>query len=99
LPGKEDAVNVIPAVLGWSNPDTKETSNRLYATDIDRSPRWAPDGGRTIERAIDATASSYEGDRYLIVHVGDRFVTDERMAELTAAIEKLLASVPAGSTP
>lgn len=73
---------VLPAVLGWSNPSTAEESVRLYALDAGPSPRWAPEGGRTVERAIAEQAVGgalgedfpAEGDCYLVVRVGRREV-------------------------
>lgn len=92
---------VLPAVLGWSNT---EVGCRMYALDKGPSPRWHRDGrdpnatgdgrtsdGRTIEyalRQIDGT--DREGDRYLIIRLGDRFVDDARAADLTAKITALL---------
>jgi hypothetical protein len=83
---------VIPAVLGWSNPQTAGGGSvRLYALDQGASPRWAPDGGRTIERAItERDGGTFEGDRYLVVHLGDRFVSDELAARITTIIEDTL---------
>lgn len=83
---------VIPAVLGWSNPDTAGGANvRLYALDVSGNPRWAPDGGRTIERAlIERDGGFSEGDRYLVVRIGDRFVDDTTQQKVTQAITAAL---------
>lgn len=78
---------VIPAVLGWANPDPAVDNVRLYALDRGGSPRWAPDGGRSVERAIvERDGGNREGDRYLVVRVGTRF-SEERMRQLQAQIE------------
>lgn len=83
---------VTRAVLGWSNPETAGgASVRLYALDKGKSPRWdhtQGPGGRTIERAIvERDGGTLEGDRYLVVWMGNRFVDDlyiERTAKLIA---------------
>lgn len=87
-PVAQASSEVIPAVLGWSNPTTAGgASVRLYALDVDPSPRWARDGGRTIERAlVERDGGNFEGDRYLVVRLGDRFVKDEAAERVTAAI-------------
>lgn len=80
---------VLPAVLGWANADGGENV-RLYALDRGKSPRW-DNGGRTVERAIvEADGGNREGDRYLIVRLGDRFVSDEDATRISAAITELL---------
>lgn len=83
---------ITPAVLGWSNPVTAGGANvRLYATDVDNGPRWAENGGRTVERAIvERDGGMFEGDRYLIVHLGDRFTTADVEARIAAAIAEAL---------
>lgn len=90
---KIDLNSIIPAILGWSNPKTAGGANvRLYATDQGDSPRWAADGGRTIERAImERDGGMFEGDRYLVVHLGDRFTSQELEDRVKAAIAKALA--------
>jgi hypothetical protein len=84
-------MNILSSVLGWSNPETHGgNSLRLYSLDRGPSPRWAEGGGRTVERAILETMSTGEGDRYLVVHVGNRFVADEKLEELTLLIQDAL---------
>jgi hypothetical protein len=81
---------VLPAVLGWSNPETAGGANvRLYALDRGASPRW-DSGGRTVEKAIiESDGGFYEGDLYLIVPVGTRF-NSEKQAALKVDIERIL---------
>jgi hypothetical protein len=88
---------VIPAVLGWRNPEDDGLSLRLYARDAGPSPRWdrqSSPAGRTIECALASpVAGQYgrgEGDRYLVVRAGDRFVDEDRLAALVDAVEELV---------
>jgi hypothetical protein len=88
---------VIPAVLGWRNPDDDGKSLRLYALDRGSSPRWdrqSSPTGRTIECALVSTdPREYgrgEGDRYLVVRLGDRFTSPEAADRIAARIEHLL---------
>jgi len=84
-------MRILKAVLGWANPDTERDNLRMYALDQGDSPRWAPRGGRTIEYALITNFGEHrEGDRYLIVRLGDRFVSDELIERVTAAIEREL---------
>ena len=84
-------MRVIKAVLGWSNPETAGgDSLRLYALDKGPSPRWMPNGGRTIERALIENQPTYEGNRYLVVHLGDRFADEELTTRLIRVIEEIL---------
>lgn len=69
-----DARTVIPAVLGWSNPDTGPWDTRVYATDQGDSPRWAKPHARVVEQAL-YEAGAREGDRLVVVVLGDRFST------------------------
>lgn len=83
-------MNILKAVLGWSNPDSHGGNNmRLYALDRGDSPRWARQGGRTAERAI-IEAGGGEGDRYLIVPIGNRFVSEDRMERIMMAIDEMI---------
>lgn len=80
---------IIPATLGWSNPETAGgESKRLYATDVGQG-RWAPNGGRTIERAL-MENESFEGDRFLVIRIGDRFISDGKAQLLKEMIQKNL---------
>jgi hypothetical protein len=81
---------VIPCTLGWANPDTGPESVRLYALDAGASPRWAKPRARVAETAIREAGRPWEGDRYLVVQVGDRFVDDQRLADLGEQIRALL---------
>jgi hypothetical protein len=57
-------MNEVPKVKqtwGWVGIDN---AAQAVLTDVDRSPRWAPDGGRTIERAIEAAANSSREEEY-----------------------------------
>lgn len=63
---------VIPARLGWSNPDTGPEEMRLYALDAGDSPRWAKPHARTVETAIRETAHWVEGTRATVVVTGTR---------------------------
>jgi hypothetical protein len=79
---------VVPAYLGWGNPERDTVGLRLYATDRGESPRWDREfkGGRVAEYALPGS----EGDRYLIVHLGDRFTADEVAERVVAAIDAAL---------
>jgi len=77
---------VIPAVLGWSNPDTGPADLRAYATDQGPSPRWAKPHARVIEDAL-IEAGCTEGDRLAIVIIGDRF-TDVDVDAIRAALSE-----------
>lgn len=86
--------DITPAVLGWSNPTTNGGANlRLYALDKGPSPRWDKDGGRTIEMALIERDGGrlYEGDRYLVVHLGDRFISEAFQNIVIKAINKELS--------
>jgi hypothetical protein len=83
---------VIPAYLGWRNePDRLPL--RLYATDDGDSPRWDTrwPSGRVAEQAItERFGLNCEGDRYLVVRVGNRFTSDEMLQSVAAAVRKAL---------
>jgi hypothetical protein len=82
---------VIPCTLGWANEDTGPESLRLYALDAGPAPRWATPHARCAETAIvDRDGGLREGDRYLVVRVGDRFVTDETLTVLGDRIRRLI---------
>lgn len=87
---------IIPAVLGWSNPGTAGGENvRLYALDKGDSPRWDGDG-RTIERALiehDEMPPYMEGDRYLVVRIGDRYISDKDQQQIIEMIKSGLELV------
>jgi len=79
--------------LGWSNEDTHGgESLRLYALDKGQSPRWAPNGGRTVERALleHNGGNRGEGDRYLVVRLGDRFTDMEFVARVISSVERVM---------
>lgn len=78
--------DIIPASLGWANPERDAVGLRLYATDKGDAPRWddAP-GGRVAEYAVVERFGQAEGDRFLIVRVGDRFTTDATMHKVANA--------------
>lgn len=105
LMGAGENPAVIPAYLGWGNPERDTVQLRLYATDEGSKDRWDDrfPGGRVVEYAVTERHGT-EGDRYLVVRVGNRFTTDGRMTEVTEAIESVLrpavsgdAAVPDGS--
>lgn len=89
-------LTVVPAVLGWGNPERDPESCRLYALDQGPGPRWLEKPyGRVVEQAIRERVTPYpsgigEGDRYLVVRLGDRFVPDEVAEDLTARITALI---------
>lgn len=84
---------ILKAYLGWSNEETHGgNSLRLYALDQGRSPRWAPNGGRTVERAL-SERSTGEGDRYLIVKLGDRFYSEAQVEVAIRLVEEVLESL------
>lgn len=84
--------SVIPAYLGWGNAERDKVSLRLYATDNDDAPRWDTnfEGGRVVEYAAVERFGQAEGDRFLVVRVGDRFTKLEEMERVTKAIEAAL---------
>jgi hypothetical protein len=77
---------VIPAYLGWANAQRDTAGLRLYATD-EEAPRWATPnhGGRVVEYAAIERFGKAEGDRFLVIRIGDRFVPDEVMERVAAA--------------
>lgn len=82
-------MRVIPAYLGWGNPERDKVGLRLYATDHEdaTAPRWdtAYLGGRVVEYAATERGGT-EGDRFLVVRVGNRFTSDEEMESVAAAV-------------
>lgn len=82
---------VIPAVLGWKNPDDDGSQLRLYALDKGPGPRWSKDSptGRTIELA--AQVDGNEGHRYLLVHLGDRYTDQAVIDHFAEHIEQIHA--------
>lgn len=93
------AENVIPAYLGWGNPERDKVSLRLYATDKGDAPRWADEpGGRVAEYAVVERFGPREGDRFLIVRVGDRFTPDAEMVRVAEAVEAVLTPPDNGAT-
>lgn len=83
---------MIPAYLGWGNPERDRVGLRLYATDHDDSPRWDRSyvGGRVAEYAVVEAIGQREGDQFLVVRVGDRFMPDAEVERIAAAISDLL---------
>lgn len=77
---------VVPAVLGWSNPDTGPENLRLYATDRGNAPRWVRPHARVVEQALRETAATGEGDRYLVIRLGTRFLSDDAAAAAALAV-------------
>lgn len=91
---------VLPAVLGWGNPERDRESCRLYALDAGPSPRWLdPPAGRVVEQGIrEAGVTPYpsgqgEGDRYLIVRVGSRFVSEDGVRAVAERIMDALEEI------
>lgn len=82
--------DIIPAVLGWKNPARDDTSLRLYALDKASNPRWDGPAGRTAETAICETVGAYEGDRFLIVHLGDRFTSEDVIHEVEDRVKAMI---------
>lgn len=84
-------MNVFPACLGWNNTERDAAQKRLYATDMGNNPRWDKlhPGGRVAEYAAEERGA-HEGDRYLVVRVGDRFVPDSEMDRVASAIRSIL---------
>lgn len=80
---------ILKTVLGWANEKTHGGNDlRLYALDKGSNPRWDIDGGRTIERAIieNKPADRLEGNRFLVVELGDRFTDERKIDELSEHI-------------
>lgn len=91
LSENDGPVIVLPAVLGWSNPDTGPESLRLYATDQGCSPRWVKPHARVVETALrESPADTSEGDRYVVVRVGNRFTSDETTAACVVAVHNAI---------
>jgi hypothetical protein len=84
-------IHIVPAVLGWANPDTGPEQLRLYALDKGDGPRWAKPHARVVETALRENATHYEGDRFLVVHIGkDRFVSPEQLEVAAMAVANAL---------
>ena len=83
---------VLHAVLGWSNPDTGPENNRLYALDAGASPRWAKPHGRVAEQALREAGGHHEGDQYLVVRLGDRFLSAEVVEQAVLRVFAALAT-------
>lgn len=83
---------MIPAYLGWGNEERDSAGVRLYATDRGQSPRWDMRyrGGRVVEYALVEQFGQAEGDRFLIVRIGDRFTPDEAMERVEGAVLEAL---------
>ena len=58
---------VIPAKLGWANPDCGPEQMRLYALDAGNQPRWAKPHARTVETAIRDSEHWHEGVRAVVI--------------------------------
>lgn len=86
---------IIKAYLGWSNPETAGGENlRLYSLERGPSPRWAFDGGWTVEREIiTQSGPDQEGDRYLVVKLGNRFFPEGYADALVEEIEARIAAL------
>jgi hypothetical protein len=69
-------VLLVPAVLGWSNSDTGPENVRLYALDEGSGPRWTQPVARVVERAL-LESQAREGDRAIVLVVGDRFLSND----------------------
>jgi hypothetical protein len=86
---------VILAYLGWANSDRDTASMRLYVTD---SPPEGGNGDRWDTRYPGGHVAEYaaierdggEGDKYLVVRVGDRFTPDELAHDVAAAVRAAL---------
>ena len=85
LADEDGTVYVLPAVLGWSNGPDRE-SLRLYGLDGGPSPRWARPQPRVAEQSLREGTTANEGDRMLVIRVGSRFVNDERLQRIAAAV-------------
>lgn len=90
-----NADSVVPAYLGWGNAERDAVGLRLYATDRDAAPRWADEqGGRVAEYAVVERFGKAEGDRFLIVRVGDRFTPDAAMNRMAEVVRSALEARP-----
>ena len=91
--------SVIRAYLGWQNADRDTASMRLYVTDNPppsgegNGDRWDPryPGGQVVEYAA-IEREGGEGDKYLVVRLGNRFTPDEVADRVEAAVEAALAT-------
>lgn len=90
----EPAYRIIPAYLGWGNSERDAVGLRLYATDHEppTAPRWDHlfKGGRVVEYPIVERFGQAEGDKFLIIHLGNRFLSSEVAEEVAKAIAALL---------
>lgn len=104
-PARRGGVNdMLELVLGWSNPETAGgESLRLYALDNGGGPRWDRSlgaGGRTAERALihaSTDGQHREGDRYLLIRLGDRFADTDAIADRIASALVAPADLPVSS--
>lgn len=88
---------VVPAYLGWGNPKRDTESLRLYAMDDGAAPRWDQryPSGRVAEVGIRERLGAHEGDRFLIIRVGDRFTPDSVLQAVAEAAQRAIeASEP-----
>lgn len=85
-------VLLVPAVLGWSNSDTGPENVRLYALDQGPQPRWAEPSARVVERALKERLAA-EGDRAIVLVVGDRFLPNDVFEKCQVAAVLAVAEV------
>lgn len=78
----------VPCVLGWANHDTGPMSLRLYALDQGSQPRHDKPFARVAEQPLMERGAAREGDRAIVVLVGDRFMSDDAFAACGAAVEQ-----------
>lgn len=83
----------VPCVMGWANPDTGPMNLRLYALDQGPSPRWDKPFARVAEKPLMEAGNAVEGDRAIVVLVGDRFLSDDDFAACGAAVEQAVRAV------
>jgi hypothetical protein len=85
-------VLLVPAVLGWSNSDTGPENVRLYALDQGPSPRWVEPSARVVERSL-VERLAVEGDRAVVLVVGDRFLPNDVFEQCQVAAVLAVAEV------
>lgn len=86
----------VPCVLGWSNHDTGPMSLRLYALDQGPHPRHAEPFARVAEQPLMEAGNAVEGDRAIVVLVGDRHLSEDDFAACGVAVEQAVRAVLSG---
>lgn len=88
---------VVGCVVGWSNPDCGPVSVRLYAVDDGPHPRWAEPHGRVAEVPLVEHGGAVEGDRAVVLLVGDRAMPADVLQRVALAAHRAVVAELEGS--